>query len=318
MKTSRISEILNSGVDFKKYSYAELGRMFNYDSSKLRKKLIERGIVCNQSLDFNPIVQKSKEKVSRIKELALKGWTYSMITKELGGTQAHIEKLARENSISVRRHPFILETETEMSTIIGTLLGDGSIDNRKIESHNSRLAMKHSIKQLEYLKYKINLLSTLNDGEHKITEITKLTKFKDGRSIQSLATSCNWRSIADVKLSELRAKWYPEGKKIVPEDINLTPLAIAIWFMDDGTSGPNNSHFCTDGFSVKDCEILVKQLQKFNIDAYVRLTKKVYPHIVVPAKSIPDFIRLVHPFMCESMLYKLKKLNKYKGALTVN
>jgi hypothetical protein len=29
-------------------------------------------------------------------------------------------------------------------------------------------------------------------------------------------------------------RWYPNGKKIVPQDVALTPLSLAIWFADDG------------------------------------------------------------------------------------
>ncbi len=318
MKQSRISQILESGLEFEKYSYAELSRMFNYDSSKLRKKLIEKGIVCSRSSEFNPLILKSKETIEEIRKLAADGNTYSFIAETLKLSLVYVRKLATDNGIKVRRHFPILEGCNEMQVLIGTILGDGSIDDRKEKAHNSRLTMKHSIKQLDYLKFKISLLSTLNSDNSKITEITRLSNFKDGRGEQSLVTSCNWRSIADAKLTALRAKWYPNGVKIVPIDINLDPIAIAIWFMDDGTSTPHNARFCTEGFTIEDCNILIRELVKYDINAYTWVNKRKQPQIVVPSKSIEAFIKLIYPYMCDSMLYKLTKLKKYKGDLTVN
>ena len=45
--------------------------------------------------------------------------------------------------------------------------------------------------------------------------------------------------------------WYPEGRKIVPADLEtLTPLSLAVWFCDDGNMRPSSSKGSRPGIMV--------------------------------------------------------------------
>lgn len=61
--------------------------------------------------------------------------------------------------------------------------------------------------------------------------------------------------------------------KIVPSIIDqyLTPLALAIWIMDDGGKSGSGLKLATNSFSYSDCMLLTKVLyDNFNIKATVQ------------------------------------------------
>ena len=51
-------------------------------------------------------------------------------------------------------------TNLQFEVIVGTLLGDGRLD--KPSNGNARLQVRHSIKQLEYVVFKRELLGSLS------------------------------------------------------------------------------------------------------------------------------------------------------------
>lgn len=106
----------------------------------------------------------------------------------------------------------IVSPEVEQ-VIIGSLLGDGCISN-------ARLQIKHSAKQLPYLRWKYDILGGVLGG--KI--------YRDGFSHQ-------YKSRKLPFLNYLKQKWYPNGEKYPPkEELNkLDPLGLAIWYQDDGS-----------------------------------------------------------------------------------
>lgn len=63
--------------------------------------------------------------------------------------------------------------------------------------------------------------------------------------------------------------WYPNGKKIVPQDLELTPSLLLFWYLGDGyLSSSENVRpiiLCTNGFSDKDVELLVRKLADLEI-----------------------------------------------------
>src|SRR6185369_10572698 len=59
------------------------------------------------------------------------------------------------------------------------------------------------------------------------------------------------------------ARWYPNGRKIVPRDLHLSPVTLNHWFCGDGRGGDAKGTlgFCTDGFSPEDVGFLVDHLR---------------------------------------------------------
>jgi hypothetical protein len=100
-----------------------------------------------------------------------------------------------------------------------------------------------------------------------------------------------------------------ENVKIVPSIIGeyLTPLALAIWIMEDGSKMSSGLKLCTNSFSYSDCLLLVKVLfDNFNLKSSVISagTDNQY-NIYIWKQSMPLLREIVVPYVHPSMKYKL-------------
>lgn len=136
--------------------------------------------------------------------------------------------LSSVNTVGSRKIKFVNFTKEQIAILIGLVLGDAFL--QKTGSKNARLRLEHSYKQKDYLIWKIKKFPRLFQGEPKYLE--RLHPIS-GRVYKY------WR--AQSNSTPVLGKWqmlfYPEGKKIVPENIgNLlnSPLSLAVWYMDDG------------------------------------------------------------------------------------
>ena len=101
--------------------------------------------------------------------------------------------------------------------------------------------------------------------------------------------------------------------KVIPSSLTnyLTPLALAIWVMDDGCKIKNRGFkFCTDGFTLTEVKFLSSILKnKYGLNTSIVKTGAVNQYyIYITKSSLNTLINLVKPFIHESMLYKLYDL----------
>ena len=103
--------------------------------------------------------------------------------------------------------------------------------------------------------------------------------------------------------------FYHKGKKKINSKIEnyLTPLALAIWIMDDG--GWANPGVCisTSNFELEEVKFLVLLLKKlYDLDCTVQiLNNSIQSSIYIKKESVPKLINLVLPYMHNSMYHKL-------------
>jgi LAGLIDADG DNA endonuclease family len=77
--------------------------------------------------------------------------------------------------------------------------------------------------------------------------------------------------------------------------------------MDDGSSAPNGFYFHTEGFTFKECYLLVAMLHyRFGLFSTIQQHAG-KPMISIAAKSMPLFRSIVTPHFHLSMLYKLRQ-----------
>lgn len=99
----------------------------------------------------------------------------------------------------------------------------------------------------------------------------------------------------------------------MPQDIAeyLTPLALAIWIMDDGSRVGQGLKWSTNCFSYEDCLRLSNVLlEKFNLRTSVQSAGVPNQYVIyVYKESMPHLRSLVKPYMVPSMLYKLGTLH---------
>lgn len=176
-------------------------------------------------------------------------------------------------------------TKRQEEILVGTILGDGSLENRG--TANSRLQIRHSIKQQLYVDWLYNEFSNF-----VLTAPRQLGEAYFFRT-RSLPLFTKWRTY-----------FYINGKKIVPKNISLTPLGLAIWFMDDGYFDKKAVYFCTHSFLNESLNHLQTVLREFRFENSLILDRGHYK-IRIAVSSTPQFISIVKPYMHPSLLYKI-------------
>nr|YP_009659039.1 LAGLIDADG endonuclease [Spizellomyces sp. 'palustris']QCQ69037.1 LAGLIDADG endonuclease [Spizellomyces sp. 'palustris'] len=107
--------------------------------------------------------------------------------------------------------------------------------------------------------------------------------------------------------------FYPDGStKVVPTNIAdyLTPMALAIWLMDDGTSHSSGLRFCTHGFTKADVEFLGQILwDKYGIRTSLHRHKpdmdQYYLYIRADSMQLLSIIVKPYLYLHPSMHWKL-------------
>ena len=183
-------------------------------------------------------------------------------------------------------------TKLERSIIVGSLLGDGYM--RIIPGRSDAfLEMNHSIKAKDYVDYKFNKLKRICESAPK----ERMTN--NGRYAYRFFTKqCN-------DLTILYNLFYKNKRKIIPKNLELDPVSIAIWYMDDGSkSRDSDVYLNTQQFSLMDQKKLLNCLRKFGIKARLNRDKKYYRARILK-ESIKGFMNIIAPCMAPSMKYKL-------------
>ena len=121
---------------------------------------------------------------------------------------------------------------------------------------------------------------------------------------------------ADKSLHEFRKDWYPDGKKIIPRNLSLTPTCVKYWFYGDGSSsfipyqGKNRYvriTFCTNCFTEDDCNFLVSKFKEVGLNFNIYLSRKQPMLIALKSKTVFDFFDYIGEFDLECFKYKWKK-----------
>lgn len=190
-------------------------------------------------------------------------------------------------------------TRLQKEFIVGTLLGDGHIAGIGKKKNSKRLTMTHCEKQLDYLLWKKNILGNL---------VNTISRYE-----QKSRNSISWRfaSITHHEFSLFHKMFYEGTKKVVKEEIAsyLTPLAMAVWVMDDGWKNHCNIRISSESFSKAENELLVKIIKlNFNINCkvgtYVRNCKEYY-YISFNKRNSILLSNLIKDYVLDSMSYKL-------------
>ena len=183
-------------------------------------------------------------------------------------------------------------TGFERSLIVGSLLGDGYM--RIIPGRsNAFLEINHSIKAKEYVDYKYQSLKRLCESAPKERNTN------EGRVAYRFFTK------QSEELTKLYNQFYKNNKKIIPKDLILDGVTLAVWYMDDGSKCRDHDIYLnTQQFSINDQKILLSKLRNISIDARLNKDKKYY-RIRILKTSIKTFMEIISPHIFTSMRYKL-------------
>lgn len=205
-----------------------------------------------------------------------------------------------------------------LSIIFGSLLGNAQAEKFRELNHDplaggrgqrssggTKIQFFQENTHTEYIFFLHKMISYLNYCySKKPVAITKLGS--KGKIIKEVKFS-TWSYLS---FNEIYSLWYKNNVKYVPENINLylTPLALAVWVMDNGAKVGNSLKFSNKYFTYNCCLILVKALnKKFNLKASIELTgsNKHYYTITILKESMEDLRKIIYPYVIPEMKYKI-------------
>ncbi|NBE92016.1 recombinase RecA [Nonomuraea sp. KC401] len=207
-------------------------------------------------------------------------------------------------------------SDKQWQVILGSLMGDGSLSPNRRGRTGARFRMGHSAKQEDYLSWKCSMLGNI---PHSRSTNAKGAGFADFTPLP--------------ELDELRQVVYLGGDKkhITSEYLKaLTPLALAVWYMDDGSfairskglqqrteGGSGRIEICVEAMSQGSQERLRDYLcdtYGLNVQVQHRGTRGTAV-LQFDTASSATFQKLVAPYVHPSMAYKL--LPRYRGQFVV-
>ncbi|MBQ1073697.1 recombinase RecA [Micromonospora sp. C31] len=207
-------------------------------------------------------------------------------------------------------------SEQQWQVLLGSLMGDGALSPNSHDRSGVRFRLGHGAEQVDYLDWKVSLLGNIS---HSRRTDARGAAFVDFTPLP--------------ELDELRrAVYLGDGKKHLSWDYlkALTPLALAVWYMDDGcftlrskgvqertAGGSGRIEVCVEAMAEGSRVRLVEHLR----DAYGMDLKLVArgarqtASIVFTTESSARFQELVAPYVPAVMESKL--LPRFQGRCAV-
>ena len=181
----------------------------------------------------------------------------------------------------------IMLTKRQQEVVIGSLLGDGHLAKT---TRGYAFRVNHGLVQEEYVWWKFNELEQLTNS-----------------SPHTALNHCYFRTVSHSYFDEMRSIFYNGDRKIIPQSIKdfITPLSLAVWFMDDGTKEGRQVRLNTQSFTRQENEVLSHVLEAtLEIKSTINKDKK-YFRLRICDQSMNLFREVVHPYIIPSMQYKL-------------
>ncbi len=282
---------------FKSLEFSLWARSFNKNKSGIKKynylaKVQKLNYKINRSLqtrNFTTYTQASSTNLSNKTSLVVWG---TNLASNVG-----YPKFGKVISSNIQL-PFYIK-----AVIYGLLLSDGWLSIASKTHKNARVGFAQSLAHFDYLFQVFQILSPYCSSY----PLLRIRKRKDtvnyGLQFYTRSLPC---------FTELHSTWIKDGKKIIPIDLfdYLTPLALSIWIMGDGSHRSHGLVICTDSFSLKEVIYLINVLIiKYELICKLREHNKGQYRIYISEKSLPKLRSIVGPYIISSMLYKISKLS---------
>jgi hypothetical protein len=191
----------------------------------------------------------------------------------------------------------------QLDVLIGSMLGDGRLECRSQGIRGSKTAryrVHQGYRQKEYVAWKYEVMKAMTS-----TGPRAIVRYDYKRGIAETSFYFHTQSLQE--LGELHSYFYRGTRKIVPQNIGrlLSPRALAVWFMDDGSNNGNSYTLNTHGFSLGEQDCLRNFLKaQYGIHASVVKDRKKYK-IYIGASQHQKLRAVIEPFITPSMKYKI-------------
>ena len=194
--------------------------------------------------------------------------------------------------------------------IYGSLLGDGSLQLQKNYA-NARFYIRHNQVQEDYFLWKVNALQEIaSDRSVQISE----------KSGYSLNKSLLFQSRALSQLTEIHQITHDHNRLSVQRRWlnHLTPLSLAVWWLDDGSliSNHRKGVLCTDSLDEKSVLLLARYLKVvWDVNAHVgpivrhrqdrNYSQQAYYRLWLGTEELKKFLRIILPHVPACMVRKV-------------
>lgn len=195
----------------------------------------------------------------------------------------------------LRRTPFSAE---QKEIIYGTMLGDGYV------RPPGKIVIAQGVKQRAYLEWKREkLLPFITRTEPDLIPAPGGPYSADG--------TLTYYSVTHPWVKELRQKMYGSGRKaLYPEWLEaLTPLSLAVWFMDDGSSNRYDKTMVISSLSFtyeENAELCRLLERRWDIWGKVYHAKRAMYGLRFGAEAATHLRELIAPLIPPFMAYKVK------------
>lgn len=274
------------------FSRVSISKMTGVSTSTIDRILRKEGISSNGKAQ-----SKHPSHDDKIKELHGKNIACKLAAKQLNISYNHY--ITRRKQLGLPYIPIKQVrkfTQRQKDILIGTMMGDGNISmsGKGVRIETYKFNMGHSKKQFKYFEWKYKELELQGSILGRLDNKGYWGLFGGSKPYQNLKYYY-WL-------------FYKKGKKKITKYMlsKLTPLSIAVWFMDDGTTS-DTYYICTQSFGKEGCEKIRKWFYNtYAIETTLNFPKhKNQPIIRIKSSSRDEFTKLIKPYIIESMQYKL-------------
>ncbi|MBS3081131.1 hypothetical protein J4221_06680 [Candidatus Pacearchaeota archaeon] len=291
-----------------------------YDVVELSKKIKKKGdiLILSQELKIKPRILNSAIYEGRILSV------FPRINKSKAGVLARLRtdrelkifsekydvyiiparkliQLVREWNTNIQRNPCLLISQEEHDLIIGSLLGDANIKQRQ---KNSCFRVAHSVKQENYISFKLDIINNF-----KISEFNKKNKVINNREVNMISLSTKTHPIFNF----YRNLFYKNNRKHVTSEIlnHLNARGLAFLICDDGSYETKQGYIilCTNAYTFEE-HILMKEFfnKKFRLNPTIGFRDGKYYYLRFKKDDSRKLIEIIKPFIPVSMRYKIGRL----------
>lgn len=192
----------------------------------------------------------------------------------------------------------------QLDVLVGSLLGDARLECRSIGKRHSitaRLRIHQSEKQKDYVFWKYEVFKdTVLTPPRRI-----MTWYDKKRNKEHYSWYFHSKSLEQLGL--LQKCFYQDKTKILPKDVFelLTPRALAVWFMDDGSNTQNSYTISTHCFSDEEQKNTINFFkEKYDINATLVKDRSKYK-IAFGRYEYQKLNVIIEPYIIPSMIYKI-------------
>jgi recombination protein RecA len=230
------------------------------------------------------------------------GLSAAQIARVLGISRVAVGHHLHEEGRSGKQYGYVKEiTPWQEAVLIGTMMGDARLC-RGADHHNAQLKLGHSTKQLAYMLWKKEQLSSFFMDE--VEPYVRTTK--EGYE------TCEIRSRSHPILTSYLELFYPEGEKRVSrpllqriEDHDHFAVIMALWYMDDGHLAQDSASIVVGNMDDSQYEMLFTWFDDQGWKGTPRKQRSnCWTYFITSSASL-RFAEVIAPYIHPSMLYKL-------------